>query len=220
MTRQGFIYKVKWLGCAFNNFIFETYGHVLYKIILNNFNRELIIPDLERSDIGKYRCEVSNTHSTAHQSTILQIQIDPIFVVPLEDQILDVGSVLQLYCEAFPNDVNQLHYSWFINASEIFWDRLPLEQQQRLTIIGNFLMINNVQPYDNGIYQCSATNIQNSIQRFSTAEVRIIRLAPTFSKSSMTSTVRSIIGGLVTIVCHPEGAPQPQIQWFKKSLLL
>jgi hypothetical protein len=36
----------------------------------------------------------------------------------------------------------------------------------------------------------------------------------------MVSTLRSTVGGLVTIVCHPEGAPQPQIQWFKDNIPL
>ncbi len=199
---------------------FENLSPLQSKIILNNFNRELIIPNLQRDDMGLYRCEASNTRSLVHQSVTLQIQIDPVFVVPLEDRILDVGSILQLYCEAYPNELNQLRYSWFINATEIFWDRLTFVQQQRLTITNNLLIITNVQPFDNGIYQCAATNTQNNVQRFSTAEVRVITLAPTFGKNTMVSTLRSTVGGLVTIVCHPEGAPQPQIQWFKDSIPL
>jgi len=190
------------------------------KVILLNFNRELVIPDLQHDDMGLYRCEASNTRSVVFQAVTLQIQIDPVFVVPLEDQILDIGSILQLYCEAYPNELNQLRYSWFINGTEIFWDRLTLAQQQRLTITNNLLLITNVQPYDNGIYQCAATNTQNNVQRFSTAEVRAITLAPTFGRNTMVSTLRSTVGGLVTIVCHPEGAPQPQIQWFKDNIPL
>ncbi|CAF0946530.1 unnamed protein product [Adineta steineri] len=188
------------------------------KAILINFNRELIIPNLQQDDQGLYRCEASNTRSVVSQSVSLLVQIDPIFVVPLEDQILDVGSVLQLYCEAYPSELDQLRYSWFINGTEIFWERLTLVQQQRLTINNNLLMIMNVQPFDNGIYQCAATNTQNNVQRFSAAEVRVITLAPTFGKHTMISTLRSTVGGLVTIICHPEGAPQPQIQWFKDNL--
>jgi hypothetical protein len=190
------------------------------KAILINFNRELIIPNLQRDDIGVYVCEASNTRSVVSESVSLQVQIDPFFVVPLEDQILDIGSILQLYCEAYPNELNQLRYSWFINGTEIFWDRLTLVQQQRLTITNNLLIITNVQPFDNGIYQCAATNSQNNIQRFSTAEVRVITLPPTFGRHTMVSTLRSTVGGLVTIVCHPEGAPQPQIQWFKDNIPL
>ncbi|CAF1109158.1 unnamed protein product, partial [Adineta ricciae] len=190
------------------------------KIILNNFNRELIIPNLQRDDMGLYRCEVSNTRAVIFQSVSLQVQIDPVFVVPLEDQILDVGSVLQFYCEAYTNEMELLRYSWFINGTEIFWDRLTFVQQQRLTISNNILIISNVQPFDNGIYQCAATNTQNNVQRFSAAEVRVITLAPTFGKHTMLSTLRSNVGGLVTIICHPEGAPQPQVQWYKDTMPL
>ncbi|CAF0979230.1 unnamed protein product [Rotaria magnacalcarata] len=190
------------------------------KVILNNYNRELIIPNLQRDDMGLYTCEASNTRSVVHESVALQIQIDPVFVTPLEDQMLDVGSILKLHCEAYTNELDQLRYSWFINATEIVFSQLTLEQQLRLTIKNNELMITNVQIYDNGIYQCSATNVQSDIQRFSTAEVRIITLAPTFSRNTMASTLRSVIGSLVPISCHPEGAPQPQIQWFKNNIPL
>ena len=190
------------------------------KAVLLNFNRELIIPDLQRDDMGSYRCEASNTRSVVQQSVNLQVQIDPVFVVPLEDQVLDIGTVLSWYCEAYPNELNQLRYSWFINGTEIFWERLTLVQQQRLTITNNLLMINNVQSFDNGIYQCAATNTQNNVQRFSTAELRVITLAPTFGKNTMVSTLRSTVGGLVTIVCNPEGAPRPQIQWLKNNIPL
>ena len=190
------------------------------KVILKNFNRELIIPNLQHSDIGLYRCEAFNAHSAVHNSVLLQIDIGPIFVVPLEDQILDVGSVLEFYCEAYSDDFTHIRYSWFINATQLVWDRLTLVQRQHLTIINNFLKIVNVQPYDNGIYQCAAMNTQNNIRRSSTAEVRVITLAPTFGKSTMVSTLRSYVGGMVVLVCHPEGAPQPQIQWFKNNILL
>lgn len=190
------------------------------KAILNNFNRELLIPDLRRDDMGLYRCEASNARSVAYESVGLQIQIDPVFLTPLEDQILDVGSVLRLYCEAYSNEFDQLRYSWFINATEIVYNLLTLEQQQRLIITNNELRITNVQPYDSGIYQCAATNLQSNIQRFSVAEVRVITLAPTFAKNQMPSTLRSTVGHLVTMVCHPEGAPQPQIQWLKNDIPL
>ncbi|CAF1685159.1 unnamed protein product, partial [Didymodactylos carnosus] len=65
--------------------------------ILLNFNRELIIPYLQRDDMGMYRCEASNTRSVVNQSVSLQIQIDPVFVVPLDDQVLDVGTAYSIF---------------------------------------------------------------------------------------------------------------------------
>ncbi|CAF4514446.1 unnamed protein product, partial [Rotaria magnacalcarata] len=80
-----------------------------------------------------------NTRSVVHESVALQIQIDPVFVTPLEDQMLDVGSILKLHCEAYTNELDQLRYSWFINATEIVFSQLTLEQQLRLTIKNNEL---------------------------------------------------------------------------------
>ena len=36
----------------------------------------------------------------------------------------------------------------------------------------------------------------------------------------MVSTLRSTVGSLVSIICNPEGAPRPQIQWVKNNLPL
>ncbi len=67
------------------------------------------------------------------------------------------------------------------------------------------------------MYQCAALNIQNSIIRFSTSELRVIDCAPTFIKRPMQGTVRGAIGSNVTIVCNPEGAPKPIIQWYQNG---
>ena len=68
------------------------------------------------------------------------------------------------------------------------------------------------------MYQCAALNTQNSIIRYSTAELRVIEFAPTFIKRPMQSSARAAINGNVTIVCDPEGAPKPTIQWYLNSM--
>ncbi|CAF0955687.1 unnamed protein product, partial [Didymodactylos carnosus] len=186
------------------------------KTILLNYNREVIIPNLQRDDIGTYRCEVTNIRTVISEKVTLQLQIDPIFVVPLDDQVLDIGTTLSWYCEAYPND--QITYSWFSNGTEIVWSRITAIQQQRVKINNNLLQILNIQPIDSGVYQCAATNIQNSVTRFSTAELRVIQLPPTFGRTPLLPTLRSTVGGLVTIICNPEGAPRPQIQWMKNNV--
>ncbi|CAF4575720.1 unnamed protein product, partial [Didymodactylos carnosus] len=102
------------------------------KTILLNYNREVIIPNLQRDDIGTYRCEVTNIRTVISEKVTLQLQIDPIFVVPLDDQVLDIGTTLSWYCEAYPND--QITYSWFSNGTEIVWSRITAIQQQRVKI--------------------------------------------------------------------------------------
>lgn len=68
------------------------------------------------------------------------------------------------------------------------------------------------------MYQCAALNLQNSIMRYSTAELRVIEFPPTFIKKPMQGTVRAAIGGNATLVCNPEGAPKPNIQWYQNQV--
>jgi hypothetical protein len=78
----------------------------------------------------------------------------------------------------------------------------------------------SAQKTDSGMYQCAALNMQNSITRYSTAELRVIEFAPTFIKKPMQGTVRASINGNATIVCNPEGAPKPAIQWYQNNVAI
>jgi receptor-type tyrosine-protein phosphatase gamma len=116
------------------------------------------------------------------------------------------------YCEATGNTGSIMSYTWFINGSKI------LNTTGRLRADGQILRITSVQKSDSGMYQCAALNTQNSIIRYSTAELRVIEFAPTFIKRPMQSSARAAINGNVTIVCDPEGAPKPSIQWYLNSM--
>jgi contactin 2 len=70
------------------------------------------------------------------------------------------------------------------------------------------------------MYQCGAMNLQNSIMRYSSAELRVIEFPPTFLKKPMQGTVRAAIGGNATVVCNPEGAPKPTIQWYQNQMAI
>lgn len=185
------------------------------KAILINFNRVLLIPNVQREDAGLYQCYVENYRNSHQRTVYLQLEIQPLFTVPIEDQVLDVGASVDWYCEATGNVGSTIQYHWFINGTEIVSNNAS-----RIVPIGNVLKLSGVQKIDSGMYQCAAMNTQNSITRFSTAELRVIECLPTFIKKPMQSTVRAAINGNVTLTCNPEGAPKPRIQWYQNSFAI
>jgi hypothetical protein len=182
------------------------------KAILNSLNRVVLIPNLQREDIGLYECYVQNYRNSHNRTVLLQLEIEPLFTVGLQDQVLDVGSNIDWYCEATGNTGSIMSYTWYINGTKI------LNTTGRIRADGQILHIASVLKTDSGMYQCAALNTQNSIIRYSTAELRVIEFAPTFIKRPMQSSARAAINGNVTIICDPEGAPKPAIQWYYNSM--
>lgn len=182
------------------------------KAILMNLDRVILIPNLQREDIALYECQVQNYRNSHSRAVLLQLRIEPTFTVPLEDQVLDVGSNLEWYCEATGNMGSTIQYTWYINGT-----RIPFTTG-RIRADGQILIIDSVQRSDSGMYQCAALNLQNSITRYSTAELRVIEFQPTFINKPMQGTVRAAVNGNATIVCNPEGAPKPNIQWFQNNI--
>ena len=165
------------------------------KAILNSLNRVVLIPNLQREDIGLYECYVQNYRNSHNRTVLLQLEIEPLFTVGLQDQILDVGSNIDWYCEATGNTGSIMSYTWYINGTKI------LNTTGRIRADGQILHIASVLKTDSGMYQCAALNTQNSIIRYSTAELRVIEFAPTFIKRPMQSSARAAINGNVTIIC-------------------
>ena len=62
------------------------------------------------------------------------------------------------------------------------------------------------------MYQCKATNDLDS--RFSSGQLRVLKLRPSFIKFPLEPTVYGAMGGSVTIQCRPEAAPRPNITWY------
>jgi hypothetical protein len=184
------------------------------KAILTNLNRVIVMPFLQREDAGLYECYVQNYRNSHNRTVLLQVEIEPLFTVPIEDQVLDVGSNLEWYCEATGNVGSTILYTWYVNGSKI------LSVDGRIRAIGQVLYLTGVQKTDSGMYQCAALNTQNSIIRYSSAELRVIEYEPTFIKTPMQGTVRAAINRNATIVCNPEGAPKPTIQWYQNNVAI
>ncbi|KAH8032147.1 hypothetical protein HPB51_023291 [Rhipicephalus microplus] len=79
----------------------------------------------------------------------------------------------------------------------------------------NILVIEDLNRADEGMYQCSATNSLGT--SFSTAQLRVVTMAPNFAKYPLDTEMYAAEEGNITIPCRPEAAPYPEFTWRKNG---
>ncbi|XP_015510203.1 contactin [Neodiprion lecontei] len=180
--------------------------------VYSNYNRVLIIPRVQVEDQGEYVCRASNNRASIENSVFLTIQAAPNFTIPLVDKHMDNRGDLTWTCEAF--GIPDVDYKWFRNGEILDMYTLPLEDRDRYTIQDNVLSIRNLNPErDQAMYQCRARNQLRT--KYSSGQLRVLSLKPSFKKRPMESETYAADGGNVTIVCNPEAAPRPKFVWKK-----
>ena len=133
------------------------------------------------------------------------------FTIPLGDMHMDRGEDLVWTCEAF--GIPDVDYQWLrdgkpFNELREDWDR------DRYEIRENILIIRKLDPdRDQAMYQCKASN--QIADRYSSGQLRILSLKPSFSKRPLEAEIYAAEGGNITIACNPEAAPRPKIVWKK-----
>nr|AUG84451.1 contactin [Platynereis dumerilii] len=176
--------------------------------------RVLNIPKVQIADSGTYRCKVTRVNGQSDEATVvLPVDATPYFTIPLKDQIVDLDGTVSLRCVA--DGIPSVDYKWLKNSEILTQNSLTPEDKERFTISNNVLTIRNVNDKDNGMYQCAAANLHGS--RYSSAQLRVLSLAPTFAKYPLHRTTFATIGGNATIICRPEAAPRADIQWKKNG---
>lgn len=178
----------------------------------SHYNRVLTIPHVNVEDQGEYVCRARNGRLSIQQSVILTIQAAPNFTIPLTDKHIDFQGELTWTCEAF--GIPDVAYKWYRNGEVLNEYTLPVEDRERYSFRDNVLKITRVDPErDQAMYQCGATNQLKT--KFSSAQLRVLSLKPSFKKLPLESETYSAQGGNVTIVCKPEAAPRSSFVWKK-----
>ncbi|XP_076173707.1 contactin-like [Ptiloglossa arizonensis] len=179
---------------------------------ITSYNRVLIIPKVHVDDQGEYVCRVHNDRLSIENSVRLTIQAAPNFTIPLVDKHMDNRGELTWTCEAF--GIPDVTYSWFKNTELLDMETLRPEDKDRYSIQDNVLNIKYLDPErDPAMYQCRAKNQLKT--RYSSAQLRVLSLKPSFKKRPMEPETYAAEKGNVTIVCNPEAAPKPKFVWKK-----
>jgi len=171
-------------------------------------NRILQIDPASLEDSGVYECAVFGvkTSVTKTAEVTLKIQSKPFFTYELAHQHKDFGSKLVWQCEAAGSPLAT--YTWYKDGQVINSDTAEGRRVSK-----NTLIIDALKDSDNGMYQCAAQN--DNGRTFSTAQLRVLKIAPSFEKRPMARSVTSAIGSNVTLVCDPAAAPAPEYSWTK-----
>lgn len=185
--------------------------------VFTSYNRVLILPNAKIEDQGEYQCRAYNDRLSIQGTVELHIQSFPNFTIPLEDKHVDNKADLTWTCEAF--GIPDVTYTWFKNGQLL--DNLTLEPEDvdRYFIKDNILKILHVDPErDPGMYQCCAKNQLKT--RYSSAQLRVLSLKPSFKKYPMEPETYAAHQGNVTLTCNPEAAPRPKYTWKKDGNIL
>ncbi|XP_076447632.1 contactin-like [Babylonia areolata] len=183
---------------------FRYNGPIPSKATFTSTRRVMTIPNVQLEDGGHYGCRVDSikTSTHDHKNYTLDIQAEPYFSYPLTNQHVDVGSRLSWHCEARGKPLPI--YAWYKDGKR-------MHNSTGVTIIGNTMVIDQVQKEHNGMYQCAADNIYGLT--FSSAQIRVLEFKPSFRKHPVDTSLSAAVGGNITIVCDPEAAPAPTFEW-------
>ncbi|XP_033096662.1 contactin-5-like [Anneissia japonica] len=119
---------------------------------LNERSQELVIPDIQITDAGTYRCSASNTvQSGLSNEGRVVVKSRPEWVNEIEDQNGDINGEVTWNCEA--ESTETITYTWYRNGVEVIGTAKY--------VIGNglkTLTVMDLQEDDDAMFQCKAEN--------------------------------------------------------------
>lgn len=181
------------------------------KAYTKDYNRVLVIPNIQFGDEGTYTCNVKGRSNTDQKSLLLTIDAKPYFLYPLRDLVVDEESHVTLRCDALGKP--RPTFSWYKNSQPL----VPVAGE--IEIVSNVLTILRTQVGKHGgMYECTATNTHGTA--ITSAQVKVLSLRPTFIKYPLPTTLLAAESGNLTIPCQPEAAPAPEITWVKNGAQL
>ncbi|XP_078083679.1 hemicentin-1-like [Mustelus asterias] len=172
------------------------------------------IADVELSDAGTYRCEVTN--SAGHDVTEMTLAVlePPFFdedVVPLDaEQERLAREKVTLPCPA--NGTPPPSIRWLQNGLD-----LSANEPGISILEDGSLLIDSVSPYDSGDYLCIATNEAGSSKRMYRLKVRA---PPEIRGNDRISNITVSVNQPLMLECDASGTPAPTLSWYKNEQLV
>ncbi|AWP10692.1 putative hemicentin-1 [Scophthalmus maximus] len=165
----------------------------------------LVIRNMEKKDGGVYGCLASNLAGTDTMSSILTYIEFPVVTVALSEILIGIGETTVMACSA--SGVPQPEIWWYkgdvqLHSSSL-WD---------VDRLGGTLTIKETQKADAGDYSCVAVNAAGT----SSGQISLdVGAAPKFTREP--SDVAADIGSNVSLPCHVQGYPEPQVTWRRED---
>ncbi|KAM4548643.1 hemicentin-1 isoform 1-T1 [Odontesthes bonariensis] len=165
----------------------------------------LVVTNMERKDGGVYGCLASNQAGTDTMTSILTYLESPIVTVTVSEILTGIGETTVMACSASG-----------IPQPDIWWYKGDVQLQSSSVLevdrFGGSLTIKQTQNVDAGDYTCVAVNAAGS----SSGKITLnVGAAPKFTREPSDMAVD--IGSNVTLTCHAQGYPEPQVTWRRKD---
>ncbi|XP_067927832.1 roundabout homolog 2-like isoform X2 [Watersipora subatra] len=172
------------------------------RLAIENPPGNLVIRNLEVADAAEYVCIGRNAAAEiSSQPTVLSVHEKPTISLPPIDQFVNQGGIARFRCQASGDPEPIIEWEM---------DGANLDSSRTRVLLDNTLEIRDINPTDNGVYRCKASNPGGVV----TAPAQLsVQTVPIFLEKPISKTVGR--GVLVTFRCVASGSPQPTIYWSK-----
>ncbi|XP_058494160.1 hemicentin-1 isoform X1 [Solea solea] len=165
----------------------------------------LIIRNMEQKDGGVYSCLASNLAGTDSMTSTLTYIESPVVTVALSEILIGIGESTVMACSA--SGVPHPEIWWYKGDVQLH----PSSLMDMDTLVGT-LTIKETQMVDAGDYSCVAVNSAGT----SSAKISLdVGAAPKFTREP--SDVAADIGSNVSLLCHTQGYPEPEVTWRRED---
>ncbi|XP_073667498.1 hemicentin-1 isoform X2 [Paramisgurnus dabryanus] len=165
----------------------------------------LVIRNMGAKDAGTYGCLASNVAGTDTQTAIVSYIESPQVTVPHTELVIGLGQTVVMECRA--TGVPHPDIMWYKGDVQLRPSAFFSMDPQRGT-----LSVQQTQDKHAGQYTCVAVNSAGSAQGYITLDVGS---APQFTRKP--SDLSADIGTNITLPCHAQGHPEPQLSWRRED---
>nr|XP_055041763.1 hemicentin-1 isoform X2 [Misgurnus anguillicaudatus] len=165
----------------------------------------LVIRNMGVKDAGTYGCLASNVAGTDTQTAIVSYIESPQVTVPHTELVIGLGQTVVMECRV--TGVPHPDVIWYKGDVQLRPSAFFSMDPQRGT-----LSVQQTQDKHAGQYTCVAVNSAGSAQGYITLDVGS---APQFTRKP--SDLSADIGANITLPCHAQGHPEPQLSWRRED---
>ncbi|KAK7094973.1 hypothetical protein V1264_006443 [Littorina saxatilis] len=178
---------------------------------VTNDDRTLEVLNAQVEDAGTYSCLATNPAGQDEVEFKLQVYVGPQILNPSSDRLSVVaGDAISMQCQV--SGIPQPSLLWLHNGEVL--QQTSDDARVRLLSNDTLLQLSNVATSSAGKYTCHAENEAGFAEKIFHLDVWV---SPTIDGGDKRQDMPVIINQQVDLACEAEGAPPPQITWYRKG---